>query len=139
MNKSEIKTKINEACLLLYEEKPDLMINKVHERTITSELAHNLKRLFTGWDVNVEYNREGNAGKPKQSAKGERLFPDIIIHKRGRRLGPNLAVIQAKGYWNDEDRSKDEEDLKKLRENYKYQSLYRLELNPESFELIEIN
>ena len=117
---------------------PELIRNRTHERTIATHLAHYLKLLFEDWDIDTEYNREGDNGKSKQDYAGELLLPDIIIHKREPLLRDNLVAIQVKGFWNNEDRAKDEADLSKLKKKYKYSFLYRLELNPVNFDLISV-
>lgn len=139
MNSAEIKKKVSEACEALYKTSFDLIVTKTHERTIAAKLANLLEDVFDGWDVDVEYNREGGEGRSKRSLEDELLLPDIIIHKRGSIIGPNLVVIQVKGFWNNENRAKDEKDLRKLRERFGYKKLYRLELNFESYELIEVD
>jgi hypothetical protein len=139
MSSLDIKKKIEKACTKLYQDSIDLILNKTHERTIAAEITNLLLPMFKDWNINVEYNREGNEGKSKRSPEGELLLPDIIIHTRGNAKGPNLAAIQVKGYWNPEDRTKDEEDLRKLRASYGYKKLYRLELQLNAFKLIEVN
>lgn len=137
--RKDVEEKLQEAVESLYKEMPELISNRTHERTIVSHLAYFLKPLFRGWDVDTDYNREGRGGEPKRSIDGELIVPDIIIHKRSQKQGPNLMVIQVKAFWNKEDRNEDEADLRKLREKFKYDVLYRLELNSENFEIIEVN
>ena len=139
MDKQSIKNLIVEASKTLYLEKLGLMAQRTHERTITSHLEHYLSQLFQGWDVDNEYNRQGDEGEAKRSLNMELLLPDIIIHRRGSVVGPNLVAIQVKGYWNNEDRAKDESDLRKLRDKYRYKFLFRLELLPSTFQLTEIS
>ena len=139
MNEKEVKEKLTKACRSLYDKELGLIRNCTHERTIASQIARYLEPLFEGWNVDIEYNREGSEEKPKRSIDGELLLPDIVIHKRGSKMGPNLVTVQVKGFWNKEDRTKDEEDLRKLWSKYKYKFLYRLELKPKSFKLIPVN
>jgi len=136
MEKDDVKNLIEQACSSLYVENPILIKNRTHERTIVSHLANYLKPLFPDWNIDTDYNRDGDNGKSKQSIDGELLLPDIIIHNRGVEQGPNLVAIQVKGFWNKEDRTKDEKDLRKLKAKYKYLFLYRLELNIDNFDLI---
>ena len=140
MEKDVIKTRIEEACNSLYGENHRIIENQTHERTISSRLAHRyLEPLFPGWNVDVEYNREGNGGESKRGMSGELQVPDIIIHTRGVKAGPNLVAIQVKGYWNSEDRNIDEAKLRSLKDNKNYFLLYRLELKPDSFKFKEVN
>lgn len=82
-----------------------------NERTITHRLAIYLEAQFSGWHVDVEYNREGKEGDPKRlnwdeiaagadanelvrDTEGRTIYPDIIVHERGE---PNsLLVIEVK-------------------------------------------
>ena len=128
---------IEEACVALYAAQKDLVDVCAHERTIAAHLAEYLRPLFEGWNVDTEYNREGRKGDPKRDERG-RLFPDIIIHTRGQRVESNLAAIEVKGHWNGEDRRVDEEKLRRIRAEYGYQYLFRLELNEEEASLISV-
>jgi hypothetical protein len=49
-----------------------------------------------------------------------------------------LAAIEVKGYWNGEDRRIDENRLRRMRAEYGYQYLYRIELNREGAKLIAV-
>ena len=94
----------------------DLLALDVNERSLTHKLAEYVQRQFGSWDVDCEYNRLGDAVKrlPRarpvrtDDAKGRTIFPDIIVHKRGKRR--NLLVIEAKKTTNNE-RADDEDKL----------------------------
>ena len=139
MEKNEVGKLIRKACSQLYEQEHLLIKNEAHERDIASHLRAFLKELFKKWSVDSDYNKEGNAKESKRDLEGKLIVPDIIIHNRGSKEGPNLAVIQIKGYWNKENRSKDENDLIRMQNKFNYLYLFRLELNEETFDLIEIN
>jgi hypothetical protein len=87
--------------------------NDTHERTIAEMLAGYLRPHFEGFDVNVEYNRMGDAPKEVTwrvgpGAKPERVYPDIIVH---RRFEPdNVLAIEMKKGSNAE--TKDDDVLK---------------------------
>lgn len=129
---------IKSACDRLYREQKDLIDTRSHERTIAAYLAEYLRPHFPGLQVDSDPNRMGNKGEAKRARDGRRLVPDLIVHERGSIEGPNLAVIQIKGFWNKENRQKDEEDLHDLWSAFGYEHLYRLELNPEDYELINV-
>jgi hypothetical protein len=129
---------LKSACDRLYREQKDLIDMHAHERTIAGYLAEYLRPLFPGLQVDSDANRMGEKGQAKRSRDGRLLIPDLIIHMRGSIKGPNIAVIQIKGFWNREDRRKDEADLHDLWRTFGYQHLYRLELNRDSYELIKI-
>ena len=136
----EIKKIIENACSYLYKEEFNLIKNKTHERTISGEIFCHIRKIFQdkGWDVDLEYNREGDSTDPKQDDIG-RMFPDIAVHTRGSVNGPNLFALEIKGYWNKANRSIDEDKLRRLREKYKYKYLYQLELGPNNWVLKEVD
>lgn len=63
----------------------------VNERTVTHRLAVYVEQAFPDWDVDCEYNRDGHDpkeiafGSGDDAEHGSRVFPDVIVHKRGRR------------------------------------------------------
>lgn len=129
---------IRSACDRLYVEQHDLIDMHAHERTIAGYLAEYLRPHFPDLQVDSDPNRMGKKGEAKRSRDGRLLIPDLIVHKRGSIPGPNFVAIQIKGFWNREDRQKDEEDLHDLAETFGYQYLYRLELMPEGYDLIPV-
>ena len=92
-----------------------LVANKANERAMTSKISHYLQEVLPSWDVDHEYNREGD--NPKQRDTGKHLIPDIIVHRRGTRA--NFIIIEAKKKtFPREDRQKLENAAKKF--GYKY-------------------
>lgn len=97
----------------------------VNERTVTHRLAVYVEQAFPGWDVDCEYNRDGH--NPKEIAfgsgddaeHGSRVFPDVIVHKRG--TAENHVVFELKKSNNPEP---DDRDFEKLR-GYCYQLGYQ--------------
>ncbi len=87
----------------------------VNERTITHRLAIYVEEVFPGWDVDCEYNRDGHGPKMLAFASkddgehGSRVFPDVIVHKRGTQ--ENLVVFELKKSNNPEP---DDRDVEKL-------------------------
>jgi hypothetical protein len=138
IDQNAIEKAIGEACADLYKRGRHLLLEKAQERTIVADfIAPHLRTSFPGWDVTTEYNREGIKRDPKKDLDGNLLIPDIIIHKFGP-YGPNLVAIQVKGYWNREDREKDETSLRNIRAKHGYKYLFRLELGPDKYELVPI-
>jgi hypothetical protein len=102
----EIKSKINIAIDILFENDIFLLTNNVHERSISHKFAEYLQILFPDWNVDCEYNRKGDAIKKlKNIPECDRsqvndfddlhsVYPDIIIHHRNTR--ENLLVIEIK-------------------------------------------
>lgn len=131
MDKVTVEKIINDACIRLYNEYRYLIEERAHERDIAVQIRLYLQPIFNkiGYQVNSEYNREGELKKriTKTDIDGVPSLPDLIIHQHGPR-GENLVAIQIKGYWNREPREKDEQKLIKLQAKHKYKFLYRLEL-----------
>jgi very-short-patch-repair endonuclease len=137
-----------------------LLAVRANERSITHRLAVHLEmqlREWTpSWSVDCEFNRDDGipkrlfAGSEKYArggsihdlvmdSKGRTVFPDIIVHVRGR-PGPNLLVIEAK--WEGADEEDVELDRQKLRAyiaEYKYAHAYLvlLRVNGSTIDRIE--
>ena len=74
----------------------DLLERGVNERSITHKMAEYLQYQFPDLNVDCEYNRRGDHGQVKKTfSSNRRVFPDIVIHKRGTNE-ENLVVIEAK-------------------------------------------
>ena len=82
----------------------------VSERCIAARLAMYLREYFSGFDVDVEYNREGvevkrlrdvlrdcprDRDNPRDRQNGRPVLPDVIVHRRCSRVS-NLLVIEMK-------------------------------------------
>ena len=137
MDAETVRSNLAAASARLYSEQRHLIDIEVHERTLVGLLVEYLRPLFPGWDINADYNREGNKGRPKQDHLGK-LIPDIIVHTALNRDGPNLVAVEVKGHWNPQPRSLDEEKLRRLTAEYGYQHLYRIDLGPETFALVQV-
>jgi len=80
----------------------------VYEPTISHRIAVYLGNLFREMNVDCEYNRE--LLNAKKTTAGDKIRPDIIIHKR---LTPNnCVVIEVKK--SGKDSQKSVADIKKL-------------------------
>ena len=134
----EIEEKVNLALDTFYEKDKYFIDNDLHERSMTHKLANYLEKLFNGYDVDCEYNKNGlhikeipdknkEIQKIRNSSRNKDLisvFPDIIIHKRGDE-SKNLVVIEVKKD-NATKNNKEEIDILKLKAyttedlNYRY-------------------
>ena len=96
-----------------------LLLVNANERAMTHKFAEHLQSaLGDEWNVDCEYNRDGeipkalhNLGRQrvrKDDSNADTVFPDIIVHRRGK-AGPNLIVIEAK-----KDAGSDADDHKKI-------------------------
>jgi hypothetical protein len=90
----------------------DMIRRHTHEQAITQRLAVYLEAQLPGWQVNCEYNRQGEDDDPKKDSIGAKRRPDIVVHERGHDRS-NLLVIEVKPAW--EDPEKIEKDRDKLR------------------------
>ena len=99
----EIKKKVLDSINELYFKDYYIIDNDVNERSITHKLAIYLQNQFTDYDIDCEYNR--NMKSPKEivfieTSKKGKVFPDIIVHKRGE-ASNNLIVFEIKKCKND--------------------------------------
>ncbi|WP_379134383.1 hypothetical protein [Paenibacillus sp. sgz500958] len=135
--KTQIRNKIENVLLFLYEYDSYLIENNLHERAITHRIGSYLIKEFPQWDVDVEYNRVGN--DPKKIHEIESLIyeeiykkglqdhfnnnmnvlPDIIVHKRGTKH--NLIALELKKWYSSVE--EDEIDRIKLKCYLKEKSL----------------
>jgi len=101
----KIEVKVDSAVEKLYARDLYLFQVGVHERTIAHKLAEYLQQEFRGvFNVDCEYNRDRlnmkalkGIVKDKEEKKRHRIFPDIIVHIRGKRGRVfNKLVIEIK-------------------------------------------
>lgn len=122
----------------------------VTERAITHKMGSYLQDVVgTDYDVDCEYNRMGKKESdgyfvytdgdyfaktvclsgdliPDSDDEGSRVFPDIIVHKRG--TAKNYIIVEVKVQWK---KSKSEHDKKKLnayKKNLGYLFAYYVEI-----------
>lgn len=103
-SRKAVAAKLEQACKAFLARDAKLFKAKAGERLLTGSLAHAIKRPFTGWDVDPEYNRYGyrpkrsiiKSRKASRDSRGHLVTPDIIVHKRLVPRGQNLLAIEAK-------------------------------------------
>jgi hypothetical protein len=98
----ELEMRVLRALSILYDQDQKLFSLKVSEWALAHRLALYLESEMEGWNVDCEYNRQGNddsGGKPNPNEHEEKknVRPDIVIHHRSE-LTPehNLLVIELK-------------------------------------------
>ena len=98
---NEIKEKLKVSLGVLLKNDYFLLEKGVNERTITHKLAEYLQIQFPDWNVDCEYNRKGikikelkNINECRKHIATNRVFPDIIVHRRNS--NENLFVIEIK-------------------------------------------
>ena len=120
----------------------DLLQSGINERTLSAQFAHELinSGLFNEYDIDCEYNRLDTEIKrlpppedcESNDTEGKTIYPDILIHKRGK-SSDNLAVIEIKKS-NNSDTARDIEKLKALtQQNGGYAYTYGVHLTFDIF------
>ncbi|MFA7689038.1 MAG: hypothetical protein WCX96_03010 [Bacilli bacterium] len=134
----DVKERIEGAVHRLIKEDKDLFEIDVNERTLCHRLALYLECKFKDYNIDCEYNRNGDRDPKKiffnnlkkslnkhiekekdNDTVAKTVYPDIIIHKR--KIKDNLLAIEVKKDSNNNDRAY---DLKKL-EGYKREFGYK--------------
>ncbi|MEJ0084993.1 MAG: hypothetical protein WDO72_04895 [Pseudomonadota bacterium] len=103
---------VRDALSTLFDRDRKLLELDAAERTIAAQIANYLRPHFERSDIDVDYNRMGDA--PKTVAYDELpelVYPDIIVHMRGDNTA-NLLVIELK---KDSNREPKDRDIRKLR------------------------
>jgi hypothetical protein len=136
----------------LYERDAFLLQKELNitERAITHRLALFLQQILTDdFDVDCEYNRMGMRANneiyytegdyfaktvclseghvPDDDDEGSRVFPDIIVHKRGTAF--NYIIIEVKIKWKNGKASRDIRKLKAYKADLKYEHAFYIELS----------
>lgn len=105
----EIKEKVRKSLYLLWDNDECLLSIDASERSLMHRLATYIEPEFREYNVDCEYNREGDEPKRYREivdqlnraeinaddTEAKTAFPDIIIHKRGNNTD-NLLVIEVK-------------------------------------------
>ncbi len=115
----EVGAAVASAVGQLFERDRKLLEIDVGERTVAERLARYLEPRFAGYNINVEYNRMGDA--PKRVAwneKADLVYPDIIVHLVGTET--NILVIELKKDSNPEPKDDDILKLKAYRQELHY-------------------
>jgi len=125
-NPVEVHLKVEKAISDFLERDLYLLRVNVSERAMTHRLAVHLERQFPDWDVDCEFNRDGNVAKmisflgreEGDGEEGSSIYPDVIVHHRG--TGDNLLVLEVKKAAFQRLRDRDIEKLTALREQLRY-------------------
>jgi hypothetical protein len=110
MNLRDLKNIVRQALDALVARDAILLTNNGSEWSIAHRLGVYLEHALPGWNIDCEYNRQGEGDDPKCNPNGTRVRPDIVIHHRGRlEREHNLLAIELK-------KSGSAPDLEKARE-----------------------
>lgn len=111
-----IAVAVSQAVQSLLDRDGYLLWADVNERAVTHRFAIYVEQAFPGWDIDCEYNRDGHDpkeiafGSGDDAEHGSRVFPDVVVHKRG--TADNHIVFELKKSNNPEP---DDRDFEKLR------------------------
>jgi hypothetical protein len=125
MDERSLTRRLKAALASLFARDGHLLEYAAGERAVAAKLAAYLTPLFRGYDVDVEYNRHGLDPKalnlPADCRGGgrRRVFPDIIIHRRGHDRA-NLLVVEIKKETNREPRTCDRLKIEAMKREFGY-------------------
>ena len=126
MNFPELEMCVHRAIDVLYASDAKLFAVEASEWALAHRLAIYLEHEIPGWNVDCEYNRQGDGHDPKEN----KVRPDIAIHHRGF-LEPqhNLLVIELKKREEEFDLVKTRAYTDKPTEKRRFQYQYGLALS----------
>jgi len=128
----EIRKKVEKSIKLLLKNDSSLLYYNAHEISITHKLAEYLQLEFPELNVDCEYNRNGHESVKKladwtkkheeeldkDQNNEKNVFPDIIVHQRGKR--DNLLVIEVKKSVNNDNGDSDKDKIQAFRDELEY-------------------
>ena len=130
VTREEVERGLHAAYTLLKRDRVLLELD-ANERSLTHKLAEYLQGEFPDWDVDCEYNRDGDTPKrlsvqtiSTNDTDAHTVFPDIIIHYRNTKK--NLVVIEAKKKSRTADGSADKKKLKAYMTEHHYQFAFAI-------------
>jgi hypothetical protein len=88
MNREEVESRLLDGCAILYRRQKRLIDICVNDGQSLGISLSFYSPYFDGWNVDADYNREGNKGQSKRDPEGL-VIPDIVIHTGGEKPGPN--------------------------------------------------
>lgn len=104
MNLNQLELVVSEALNKLFARDAWLLEQDASEWAVAHRLAIYLEQSLSGWNVDCEYNRQGEGVDSKKRTEGSLVRPDIIIHHRGRlEKNHNLLAIELKKTHSDDD------------------------------------
>ena len=91
---AQLYEKVEKALQAFFKKDGQLLHINANERSISHKVAEHLQDQFSDLNVDCEYNRRGDQIK-KRLDDIQRVFPDIVVHKRGTDSN-NYLVIETK-------------------------------------------
>ena len=133
MDQRNLRRRLRAALAMLFARDGRLLEYAAGERAVVAKLAAYLTPLFRGFDVDMEYNRHGMDPKDLDLPAGcrgggrRRVYPDIIVHRRGHDRA-NLLVVEVKKETNTEPRTCDRAKIEAMKREFGYHSGVLIEL-----------
>lgn len=135
MEIEDIQARFEKAVELFMDDQSQLLELNANERAIGATLAHLFVReMFPDHRVDAEYNRVGLDGSAKRlnlpmecGGENARVFPDIVVHRRGDNQ-ENILAVEIKLTTNRQPRRCDLIKLEAFRERLQYRVGVFLEL-----------
>lgn len=129
MTERKLKTCVDGALAVLFARDVFLLEHGTGERAVVAKLASYMVPFFRGYDVDVEYNRQGldpraskalTLGPECRGGGRKKVYPDIIVHRRGVLRRHNLLVVEVKRTTNTEPRTCDRAKIDAMKAEYRY-------------------
>jgi hypothetical protein len=136
MDRDELEAILRDAMNMLFARDAALLGNDNSEWAIAHRLAVYLEQLLPGWNIDCEFNRQGERNDPKALEVGSYIRPDIVVHHRGRLAKQhNLLAIELKKTDSAKDHEKVAECTSAPAGDRKFQYEYGLALSLDPFEM----
>ena len=128
----KVKDYLAQATARVEEEDRHLLMIDVSERCIAARLAMYLREYFADYDVDVEYNRHGTDKKKlydlvdkydrsrARDDEGQRVLPDVIVHRRGNDDSNLLIIEMKKSAANQDDMERAQRRIRAFRDELGY-------------------
>jgi hypothetical protein len=110
----DLEMRVMRAIEMLRERDSQLLLENASEWTIAHRLAVYLEQQIPGWDVDCEYNRQGDGSRSRREEKrdesGGAIRVDINVHHRTKLTRKdNLLVVELK-------KREDASDMERVRQ-----------------------
>ncbi len=119
MNYLDVKDALTQALDGFYKWDKDLLKINISERAMAHRLAVYLERRFRGYHIDCEYNKRHDVSAAgvtetpdKEVPEKGKVYPDIIVHKRGPNTSKNILAVELKKSSNKIGRDSDVKKLK---------------------------
>lgn len=103
----ELDNIVRQSLGMLFQHDASLFCNDNSEWAVAHRLAVYLENQLPSWNIDCEFNRQGEEADVKTLSSGSIVRPDIAVHHRGRvEREYNLIVIELKKTYSEMDHLK---------------------------------